>query len=95
MRTSPVDLGGLNRAVSRAARQTDENYHTEALRTMTNFFGYEDLSDELSEIAREHGRAGSLGPDLYDRRNRAMDELFERVRREHGQAVLNRVYRGL
>lgn len=95
MRPAPVDLSGLNRAIRRAERQTDENYHTEALKTMTDFFHYEDLSDELAEIAREHGNAGSLGPDLFDRRNRAMDELFDRVRRDYGQSVLNRVYRGL
>lgn len=96
MRNSDVDLGrGLDRAVRKAERLTDENYHTEALKAFTDYFGYNDLSNHLTGISREHRAAGSLTAVLLNRRNLIMDELFSRVRRDYGVPVLNKVYRGL
>lgn len=84
-----VDLGGgLNRAIGRAARYTDENYHSEALRSLTRHFGYTDLTGELDNIIR-------TGENGYERRMPVYDEFIRRVRNDFGESVVRRVYRGL
>lgn len=85
----------FTRAVNRAIRQTDENYHTEALQTFTRHFKYNDLTKELNQIHKEHLAAGSLTQDLWERRSRVMNELENRVRRDYGEDVLRRVRQGL
>lgn len=90
-----IDNAKLNRAIGRAAHYTDINYHQGARRVLSRAFGYDDLTNEYSSIMREHERAGHLTSDLNDRVNEADKELFRRIRMQHGDGVLRRVYRGL
>ncbi len=96
MRSDTVDLGGgLTRTLRRVERLTDENYHGEALRTVSNHFHYDDLTEEFVNINRAHFQARGLTQELYERRMRAMNDLFSRIRRDYGDQVYNRVHRAL
>ena len=91
----PVSGRRFEQALRRAESLTDSNNHTEALKTFTDLFGYEDLSNNLSDIMREHQQARSLSAALYNRREMIRMELNDRIRRDYGLGILNRVYRAL
>ena len=72
-------------AVTRAARYTDDNYHSLAGATMAKAFGYNDMEKEYSDIEKRHVRAGSLTQELYERRNKADNEMEKRIKRDYGE----------
>lgn len=90
-----VNQRAFSRAVNRAARLTDENYHTESLMVFSRHFKYDDLTKELKAIDKEHNAAGHLTRELYERRTRAMNTMFDRIRNEYGEDTLRKVSKGL
>lgn len=90
-----VDDATLNRALGRARHLTDINNHTLARRTFSRLFGYDDLTDEYGAILREQNRAGHLTQELAERRERAEEEMFRRIRMQYGDDVVRRIYRAL
>lgn len=89
-----LNTSSLNRAIRRAADQTNWNDHTGARRTIAKFFKYDDLVKRYDEVSKLHEEAGYLTSDLRDVRE-AIDETMDfRIRRDYGEDVLKRINRG-
>jgi hypothetical protein len=73
------------RAVKRATRYTDENFHTKALITIAKAVEYDEAVEQLERLHKEHIKAGHLTDGLRDIRN-TVDKLVDaRVMLKFGQ----------
>lgn len=96
-RTSGVDMSSrkFKTAITRAHNYTDDNDHNRARATVSKAFGYNDLDKNYRDIERNWERAGSMTPELINRRNTYDDELERRIRRDYGDRGLKAYQRGL
>lgn len=90
-----LSMRSFTQAMSRVGAMTESNDHTGALRAVARYFKYNDLTERLEAVSREHIREGSMSWDNLQRRNQINDELLERIGREYGEDVRRRVYRNL
>lgn len=89
-----VNSRSFKRAVTRAHNYTEDNYHSLASATMAKAFGYNDMEKEYRDIEKRHIRAGSLTPELYERRNKADNEMEKRIKRDFGEQGIRAWNRG-
>lgn len=90
-----VNERSLGRAVKRWERMTDENRNGEARQSIAKYFKYKDIEDEYKFINGEHNRIGYLNGTLQAQRRATDDKMFERIKKDYGEATLRKVYRGL
>ena len=79
MRTEITDEQ-LKNLCSQIEKLTDQNNHTEAVKIVCGFLGYEELHAILCEVEKLHDKAGYLSPELSS------------IRRKIGEIMLRNIY---
>jgi hypothetical protein len=79
MRTENITDEQLANLCSQIAELTDNNNHTEAIKIVCGFLGYEDLHCVLCEIERLHDKAGHISYELICVRKSVYDRLMKNL----------------